>query len=169
MVRQVFQRLEVRTDGEGFTDLTSRLNRSIGDSGLSMGLAVLSCLHTSCSLIVNENADPRVLVDLAAHWRALAPQEGCRPISGQGPLRGYVHDDEGPDDMPAHIRTALTCSSLSLSFHGGRLVLGTWQAVYLWEHRAHPHHRQLLLHLLGESPADGLDHATMNPSTSPFE
>ena len=150
-LRQVLRHLEVSTSGEGFTDLTAALNREIGDSGLATGLAVISALHTSCSLTINENADPRVLVDLTAYLRALVPQEGTRPLSGQGPLRPYVHDDEGVDDMPAHIRTALTCTSLSLSFHHSRLVLGTWQAVYLWEHRARSQRRTLCLHLLGAS------------------
>jgi secondary thiamine-phosphate synthase enzyme len=149
MLQQVLRPLEVSTSGEGFTDLTAALNREIGASGLATGLAVISALHTSCSLTINENADPRVLVDLTAYLRALVPEEGTRPLSGQGPLRPYVHDDEGRDDMPAHIRTALTCTSLSLSFHDRRLVLGTWQAVYLWEHRARPHRRSLCLHLLG--------------------
>jgi secondary thiamine-phosphate synthase enzyme len=151
MLQQVLRRLEVRTSGEGFTDLTASLNREIGASGLDTGLAVISVLHTSCSLTINENADPRVLSDLTAHLRALVPREGTRPISGQGPLRPYVHADEGPDDMPAHIRTALTCTSLSQSFHQRRLVLGTWQAVYLWEHRARPQQRSLCLHLLGSA------------------
>ncbi|MEB3317349.1 MAG: secondary thiamine-phosphate synthase enzyme YjbQ [Cyanobacteriota bacterium] len=151
MLRQVLRHLEVSTSGEGFTDLTVALNKEIADSGLDTGLAVISALHTSCSLTVNENADPRVLVDLTAYLRALVPQEGTRPLSGQGPLRPYVHDDEGVDDMPAHIRTALTCTSLSLSFHHRRLALGTWQAVYLWEHRARAHRRTLCLHLLGAS------------------
>ena len=154
MLRQVLRHLEVTTSGEGFTDLTSALNREIGASGLAMGHALISCLHTSCSLTVNENADPRVLVDLTAYLRALVPAEGTRPISGQGALRPYVHDDEGPDDMPAHIRTALTCTSLNLSFHQERLVLGTWQAVYLWEHRAQAQRRRLCLHLLGSSAPD---------------
>jgi len=153
MLQQVLRHLEVKTNGEGFTNITATLNREIGASGLSTGLAVLSCQHTSCSLTINENADPRVLLDLAAYLQALVPQEGVRPISGQGPLRPYVHDDEGADDMPAHIRTALTCTSLSLSFHRGRLLLGTWQAIYLWEHRARPHHRELCLHLMGELEA----------------
>jgi secondary thiamine-phosphate synthase enzyme len=91
-----------------------------------------------------------VLVDLASYLQALVPQEGVRPISGRGELRPYHHDDEGPDDMPAHIRTALTCTTLALPFRGGRMLLGTWQAVYLWEHRARAQHRQLSLHLLGE-------------------
>ncbi len=150
MLRQDLRRLALTTSGEGFTDLTASLNREIGASGLRRGVAYLVALHTSCSLTVNENADPRVLVDLAAYLQALVPQEGVRPISGQGSLRPYQHDDEGPDDMPAHIRTALTATSLSLSFEHGRLLLGTWQAVYLWEHRTVSHRRQLSLHLIGE-------------------
>ena len=149
MLQQDLRRLAVQTSGEGFTDLTAALNREIASSGLQQGLIQLVALHTSCSLTINENADPRVLRDLTTYLRALVPQEGVRPISGQGGLIQYAHDDEGPDDMPAHIRTALTCTSLGLSFDRGRLVLGTWQAVYLWEHRALPHQRQLSLHLIG--------------------
>lgn len=150
MLRQDLIRLTISTSGEGFIDLTAALNREIDTSGLATGQALISCLHTSCSLTINENADPRVLQDLAAYLQALVPQEGVRPISGMGSLRPYAHDDEGRDDMPAHIRTALTCTSLPLSFHRSRLVLGTWQAVYLWEHRARPHRRELCLHLIGE-------------------
>jgi len=152
-MKQALSQLSIQTRGEGFTDITAAIHEEIKSSGLSTGLATLHVKHTSCSLTINENADPRVLLDLAAYLRALVPQEGVRPISGQGPLRPYVHDDEGADDMPAHIRTALTCTSLSLSFHRGRLLLGTWQAIYLWEHRARPHHRELCLHLMGESEA----------------
>lgn len=148
-MRQILTSLSLQTHGEGFNDLTARLDAEIGRSGLAQGIAVLAVQHTSCSLTVNENADPRVLVDLAAYLRALVPQQGVRPISGQGALRPWLHDDEGPDDMPAHIRTALTATSLSLSFDGGRLLLGTWQAVYLWEHRAQPQRRRLSLHLIG--------------------
>jgi secondary thiamine-phosphate synthase enzyme len=149
MLRQSLHSLSLQTSGEGFTDITAALNREIATSGLELGLATLSCLHTSCSLTVNENADPRVLEDLAAFLRALVPPEGLATSSGRGAPRPWLHDDEGPDDMPAHIRSALTATSLSLSFRGGRLVLGTWQAVYLWEHRARPHRRQLSLHLIG--------------------
>ncbi|MFM7087332.1 MAG: secondary thiamine-phosphate synthase enzyme YjbQ [Cyanobium sp.] len=148
-MQQSLRLLQLQTRGEGFTDITAALNREIAASGLDTGIAVISCLHTSASLTVNENADPRVLADLTAYLRALVPREGVRPISGHGDLRPYVHDDEGPDDMPAHIRTALTCSSLSQSFQGGRLLLGTWQAVYLWEHRAAAQQRRISLHLLG--------------------
>ncbi|MFO7629994.1 MAG: secondary thiamine-phosphate synthase enzyme YjbQ [Prochlorococcaceae cyanobacterium] len=149
MLRQHLSRLEVSTRGEGFTNLTSALNSELAGSGLRQGVLQLVALHSSCSLTINENADPRVLHDLAAYLQALVPQEGVRPISGRGALRPYAHDDEGPDDMPAHIRTALTATSLSLSFDQGRLLLGTWQAVYLWEHRARPQRRQLSLHLIG--------------------
>ncbi|MCP9806373.1 secondary thiamine-phosphate synthase enzyme YjbQ [Cyanobium sp. T1B-Tous] len=149
MLRQTLQTLQVATSGEGFTDLTAPLHAAVAASGLQLGLLNLVCLHTSCSLTINENADPRVLADLAAHLRALVPEEGIRPVSGRGELRPYVHADEGSDDMPAHIRTALTTSQLSLSFQNGRLLLGTWQAVYLWEHRRRGSRRQLSLHLLG--------------------
>ena len=151
MLSQILSRLSVQTSAEGFTDLTARINGAIAHSRLSTGLAVITCLHTSCSLTINENADPRVLVDLAAYLRALVPEEGVKPISGRGELRAYRHADEGPDDMPAHIRTALTCTSLNLSFQGGRLLLGIWQAVYLWEHRCAGSSRQLSLHLIGET------------------
>lgn len=149
MLHQHLQMLSLATRGEGFTNITAALDAEIAASGLQQGLATLVCLHTSCSLTVNENADPRVLQDLAAYLRALVPQEGVRPISGRGELRSYGHDDEGPDDMPAHIRTALTTTSLQLSFDRSRLVLGTWQAVYLWEHRAQGSQRRLSLHLIG--------------------
>ena len=142
MLRQDLRRLAVTTDGEGFTNLTALLQAELRASGLQRGLLQLVVLHTSCSLTVNENADPRVLHDLTTYLRALVPQEGLS--------QPYAHDDEGPDDMPAHIRTALTTTSLGLSFEQGRLVLGTWQAVYLWEHRARGQRRQLSLHLLGE-------------------
>ena len=151
MLRQSLSRLTLQSEAEGFTDLTARLNQEIARSGLDTGVATLVCLHTSCSLTINENADPRVLQDLTTYLRALVPQEGVKPISGRGELRTYSHYDEGPDDMPAHIRTALTCTSLSLSFQRGRLLLGTWQAVYLWEHRRIGSSRDLSMHLIGES------------------
>lgn len=149
MLQQDLRRLALQTSGEGFTDLTAALNREIAASGLQRGVATVASLHTSCSLTVNENADPRVLQDLAAYLQALVPQHGVHSLGADRSAYVYRHDDEGPDDMPAHIRTALTCTSLSLSFDRGRLLLGTWQAVYLWEHRARPQHRQLSLHLIG--------------------
>lgn len=149
-MRQSLRFLTITTSGEGFTNLTAQINAEIRASGLIQGLCVLVVQHTSCSLTINENADPRVLQDLAAYLRAIVPEEGVRPISGRGELRPYAHDDEGADDMPAHIRTALTTTSLSLSFDRGRLVLGTWQAIYLWDHRRLGSRRKLSLHLIGE-------------------
>lgn len=108
------------------------------------------CVNSpSCSLTINENADPRVLHDLKAAFAALAPEAGVPPLPGQGSWQPYRHNDEGPDDMPSHIRTALTATSLCLSFQQGRLLLGTWQAVYLWEHRRARRCRRLCLQLIG--------------------
>ncbi len=140
-MRQHLQILSFQSSAAGFTNITAPLNAAIAASGLRQGVVTLVCLHTSCSLTVNENADPRVLEDLAAFLADLVPS---------GDQRAYLHDDEGPDDMPAHIRTALTTTSLSLSFDSGRLLLGTWQAVYLWEHRRLGSSRRLSLHLIGD-------------------
>ena len=138
MLRQLNQELTITTQGPGFTRLGGAINQVIVDAGLQQGLCVALALHTSCSLTINENADPRVLADLEAYLRDLVPR-----------TRTYQHDDEGPDDMPAHIRTALTTVSLSLPIAAGRLQLGTWQEVYLWEHRDAPHQRRIALQLIG--------------------
>ena len=141
-VQQILHRLSVQTPGKGFTRLDARLNAWIRSTGLDQGVLHLTCLHTSASLTINENADPRVLQDLDA-WMADAVPEHRR----------YLHDDEGADDMPAHIRTALTSQTLSLSVSEGQLLLGTWQAVYLWEHRSAAHTRTIACHLFG-APAN---------------
>ena len=141
--------LEINTHGPGFTPLNQRLNHCVRQAGLINGVMHLTCLHTSCSLTINENADPRVLEDLSAWMNAMVPQDGAGPSGPDGRRRRYLHDDEGDDDMPAHIRTALTTQTMSLSIENGRLLLGTWQAVYLWEHRSSPHHRRLACHLIG--------------------
>ena len=146
---QLLTRLEINTHGPGFTRLNEQLNQCLHDSGLITGMIHLTCLHTSCSLTINENADPRVLEDLAAWMDAMVPQDGSGPCGPDGRRRRYLHDDEGNDDMPAHIRTALTTQTMSLSVENGRLLLGTWQAIYLWEHRSSPHHRRLACHLIG--------------------
>lgn len=138
MLRQLRRELTVTTEGPGFSRLGGAINRVIADAGLQQGLCVALALHTSCSLTLNENADPRVLADLESYLRDLVPRG-----------RAYSHDDEGPDDMPAHIRTALTATSLSLPIADGRLLLGTWQEVYLWEHRDTPHRRCIALQLIG--------------------
>ena len=149
-VRQVLDQLQFATRGPGFTRLNEDINRWIAGTGISLGVLHLTCLHTSASLTINENADPRVLKDLQAWMDAVVPQDGRGPLDGQGKRRPYLHDDEGEDDMPAHIRTALTAQTMTLSVENGCLLLGMWQGVYLWEHRAFAHQRQLSLHLIGE-------------------
>lgn len=129
--------LIIQTPGRGFTDLTRRLQRLVAASGHSTGLCHLFCLHTSASLVVQENADPDVLRDLET-WFAGAIQDGDPR---------FRHRDEGPDDMSGHIRSVLTRTSLTLPIEDGALRLGTWQAVYLWEHRTDPHARQIVVTL----------------------
>jgi secondary thiamine-phosphate synthase enzyme len=131
--------LEVRTPGRGFVDLTSQVERVVSESGVRMGLCVVFVQHTSASLVIQENADPAVLRDLGRWLAEIAPES-----------RRWEHDDEGPDDMPAHARSALTRTSEAIPIGDGRLVLGTWQAIYLWEHRARPHSRRVLVHVSGE-------------------
>lgn len=149
-MRQVLDQLQFTTSGQGFTRLNEALNRWIASTGFTLGVLHLSCLHTSASLTINENADPRVLHDLQAWMDAVVPQDGLGPLDGHGQRSRYRHDDEGDDDMPAHIRTALTAQTMTLSVEKGRLLLGTWQGVYLWEHRASAHQRRLSLHLIGD-------------------
>jgi secondary thiamine-phosphate synthase enzyme len=149
-VKQYLHQLEIPTRGQGFTRLNDQLNRWISTTAIELGVLHLSCLHTSASLTINENADPRVLHDLAAWMEAVVPQDGLGPLDGQGHRSRYLHDDEGDDDMPAHIRTALTAQTMTLSVENGRLLLGQWQGIYLGEHRAIPHHRRIACHLIGE-------------------
>ncbi|MDC3011462.1 secondary thiamine-phosphate synthase enzyme YjbQ [Synechococcus sp. AH-736-G21] len=151
-MQQILHQISVQTPGKGFTRLDSRLNTWIRSTGLEQGVLHLTCLHTSASLTINENADPRVLQDLDAWMADAVPEQ-----------RRYLHDDEGADDMPAHIRTALTSQTLSLSISRGQLLLGTWQAVYLWEHRTAGNTRTIACHLFGEPtsrPAPGSTQTT---------
>jgi secondary thiamine-phosphate synthase enzyme len=154
-MQQALHQLEIRTHGQGFTRLNTQLNHWIASTGIDLGVLHLSCLHTSASLTINENADPRVLADLAAWMDALVPQDGYGPLNGLGKRVRYAHDDEGDDDMPAHIRTALTSQTLTLSVEHGRLLVGVWQGIYLWEHRTIPHQRRIACHLIGEAKASG--------------
>ena len=131
--------LEIRTPGRGFVDLTPQVERVVSESGVRTGLCVVFVQHTSASLVIQENADPAVLRDLGRWLSEIAP-ESWR----------WEHDDEGPDDMPAHARSALTRTSEAIPISDGRLALGTWQAIYLWEHRARPHSRRVLVHVSGE-------------------
>ncbi len=149
-LEQVMHQLEIITSGEGFHDLTKLINNWIKASRIQRGVLNLTALHTSCSLTINENADPLVLKDLSTYMKALVPEEGAKPISGLGERLPYKHSYEGPDDMPAHIKTSLTSSCLSLSIEDQRLLLGTWQAVYLWEHRYSKQSRKICLHAIGE-------------------
>lgn len=147
---QHLQRLSISTSGQGFINITPNIATVLEESGLRQGMICISCLHTSASLSINENADPCVLKDLLAHLAALAPTEGARSLSGYGSVRPYIHSNEGPDDMPAHIRTMLTNTHLNLSFTEGRLLLGQWQGIYLIEHRASPQTRVASVHCLGD-------------------
>ncbi|MAV26851.1 MAG: hypothetical protein CMQ05_12175 [Gammaproteobacteria bacterium] len=131
-------RIERKVDGQGLFDITRDVTSAISEAGADGdGLCTLFIRHTSASLLVQENYDPRVLDDLQSWMVRMVPQNSSL----------YTHDDEGPDDMPAHIRSALTASSLSIPLIDGELALGRWQAVYLWEHRENPGPRTILLHL----------------------
>ena len=131
----------VETRGPGLHEFTRRVDAFLREGGEESGLMTVFVRHTSCSLLIQENADPDVQRDLQAFFRRLVP-------SADDPAMGYlVHWAEGPDDMPAHIKAALTPVSLSIPVMGGRLMLGTWQGIYLFEHRSRPHRREVVLHL----------------------
>jgi len=132
------QRLEVRTEGRGLVEVTAPVRRWVAAQGFGAGLLTIWCRHTSASLLVGENASPEVRADMEDFFRQLVPDGGGR----------YRHEDEGPDDMPAHIRAALTQPQLSIPVGPEGLLLGTWQGIFLYEHRAAPHRRELVLHLL---------------------
>ncbi|MDO9710891.1 secondary thiamine-phosphate synthase enzyme YjbQ [Paracraurococcus lichenis] len=141
-MEQRLHRIEVATRGRGLTEITREVRGWVAGTGLGTGLLTLWCRHTSASLLVQENASPDVRTDLETFLRRLVPDGG----DGR-----YRHEEEGPDDMPAHIRAALTQTQLSIPVAEGRPVLGTWQGIYLYEHRTSPHRRELVLHLLGEA------------------
>lgn len=139
-MRQAVETLSVTTSGRGLSDITARVRHFVAAEGITTGLLTVWCRHSSASLVVQENADTGVRDDLEAFFARLAPEAPGR----------YVHDEEGLDDMPAHIRAALTQTSLSVPVVQGAPVLGAWQGIYLWEHRRHPHSRAVVLHLIGE-------------------
>ncbi|MGB9116984.1 secondary thiamine-phosphate synthase enzyme YjbQ [Bradyrhizobium sp.] len=132
--------LEVQTSGPGFVDLTAEIARFARDAGAIEGMVTLFIRHTSASLTIQENADPSVLGDLTTALDRLAPENA-----------GWSHDTEGPDDMPAHVKTMLTTTSLQVPVMKGELMLGTWQAIYLIEHRLRPHRREIVLQFIGAS------------------
>ena len=153
-MKQFISEISLETCGEGFTDLTNKINHWVLKTGIYQGIITITTKHTSCSLIINENADPKVLEDLSTYFKSLVPEGGFQFSNTQNKFFPYKHSEEGLDDMPAHIKTALTCSSLSLSINKNKLILGTWQAVYLWEHRYQKHFRKICLHAIGEDQKD---------------
>ena len=133
------QLLKISTTGKSFTRITTKVQEIVTESRINTGLCTLFLRHTSASLVIQENADPDVLLDLANFLAKLVP-EGAN----------YIHSTEGPDDMPAHIRTALTHTSEQIPISQGRLLLGTWQGIYLWEHRQRGSMRELIVHVSGQ-------------------
>lgn len=138
-MQQGIGEIDVRTDGPGLIEVTRRVLDIVADTPVETGLVTVYCPHTSCSLIIQENADPSVRADMMDAFTRLAPADPTL----------YRHDAEGPDDMPAHIRAALTQTSLSIPIKDGRPVLGTWQGIFLFEHRERPHSRRLVVHVIG--------------------
>jgi secondary thiamine-phosphate synthase enzyme len=140
LMRQATHVLNIRSTRRGLVEITREIRDWVGAQDVTTGLLTVFCRHTSASLLIQENAAREVRTDLETFFEQLAPEQEGR----------YQHDDEGPDDMPAHLRTALTQVQLSLPVMNGEPALGTWQGIYLFEHRRRPHERQIALHLLGE-------------------
>ena len=138
-MKQSAHTLEIATRGQRLYEITSPISEWVMQKRIQTGLLTIFCRHTSASLLIQENADPTVRTDIEAYFDRLAPENGP-----------YRHNSEGPDDMPAHLKTALTQVQLSIPVMNGSLALGTWQGIYLFEHRTYPHRRQIALHLIGE-------------------
>ena len=138
-MKQDFHIVTIPTHGARLHEFTGAAEAFVSKSGIRDGLLTCFIRHTSASLLIQENADPNVQRDLIAAFARLAPEDFP-----------YKHDEEGPDDMPSHIKSALTAVSLGVPVHGGRLALGTWQGLYLFEHRHAAHRREVLLHVIGE-------------------
>ena len=139
-MKQSVHKIEIATRGQGLYEFTSIVNEWLRRQNVQTGLLTVFCRHTSASLLIQENADPTVRRDIRAYFERLAPEDGP-----------YEHNSEGPDNMPAHLKTALTQVQLSIPVIAGDLALGTWQGVYLFEHRTQLHRRQVVLHLIGQS------------------
>jgi secondary thiamine-phosphate synthase enzyme len=144
-MRQALHRLAVPTRGKGLVEITGPVLRWVTEQEIGMGLLTLWCRHTSASLAVTENASPEVLGDIRDSFERLVPEDRGQP---GGPH--YAHDLEGPDDMPSHIRSILAGPQLGIPVEDGRPVLGTWQGLFLFEHRSRPHRREVVLHLIGD-------------------
>ena len=149
-MEQVFSNLKINTSGQSLTDITLFINNFIKENKLKTGLIVLNIMHTSCSLIVNENADPNVIKDLEKYINSIVPFNSYHDLTSERKKISYKHYQEGEDDMPAHIKTALTNTSLSFSIQNEKLMLGTWQGIYLWEHRFGKNIRNINIHAIGE-------------------
>ena len=149
-MEQIFSKLKFITNGEGFMDITNDLNLFIKKNNFYSGIFNITSLHTSCSLTINENADPNVLKDLKKYMQSIVPYTCYSSLAKNSKEIYYDHFQEGEDDMPAHIKTALTNTTLSLSFIKGEIILGTWQTIYLWEHRFSKRERSISVHILGE-------------------
>lgn len=139
MLRQLSTVIPIRASRPGLTEFTEKVCDFVAESGISEGILTLFCRHTSASLVIQENAAPAARRDLEAYFERLAPEGGP-----------YEHDDEGPDDMPAHLRATLTATQLSIPVQAGRPVLGTWQGIFLFEHRRSMPEREIALHVIGE-------------------
>ena len=139
-MRQLQHEITVSTTGQGLYEITETAHQFVAESGIAMGQLTLFCRHTSASLVIQENADPDVQRDLVVFFKRLVPDGD--------PL--FVHTCEGPDDMPAHVKSALTQTSITIPLVRSVLALGTWQGVYLFEHRRSPHARKVLMHVVGE-------------------
>ena len=149
-MKQILSNLDFKTDGQGFKDITQDINLWIKNKKLKQGILLIFLKHTSCSLIINENADNNVLKDLSNYMKAIVPEGRFYPLDRSSNRIEYLHSEEGLDDMPAHIRTMLTSSNLSFSVVDGKLEIGMWQAIYLWEHRTSNKSRSLQLHAIGD-------------------
>ena len=139
MLRPLSALLPIRASRPGLHEITDSVRQFVADSGIQEGLLTIFCRHTSASLLIQENAAPAARRDLEHYFERIAPENAS-----------YEHDDEGPDDMPAHLRSALTATQLSIPVQHGRPVLGTWQGIFLFEHRRNTPERQIALHLIGE-------------------
>ena len=149
-MEQVISSIKVITKGPGFTDITNPIKEFISENDFISGILILNVLHTSCSLTLNENADPNVLHDLSKYIESIVPYNSYKDLNIEPNKISYEHYQEGEDDMPAHIKAALTNNSLSLSFQNKKLIIGVWQAIYLWEHRSDRKNRLVNIHAIGE-------------------
>tara|TARA_B100001029_G_C14790937_1_gene301763 strand:- start:17 stop:478 length:462 start_codon:yes stop_codon:yes gene_type:complete len=153
-MKQIISNLDFETKGKGFTNITQDINHWIKNKKFRKGILLLFLKHTSCSLIINENADINVLKDLSNYMEAIVPEEKFFPIDRSSKKVEYLHFEEGLDDMPAHIRTTLTSTNLSFSVIDEKLEIGIWQAIYIWEHRRSNKSRSLQLHAIGDFELD---------------